>query len=114
MGGGFVFFLPFSPEAASPCSLRLPRSPNNIFTLSFAPHSSLLIPHFFFASCSLAQEWLPPDVLRASNPEVGDNFGWVAVSGDGLVLFVGADMEDSASSSNSSDNSADRSGAGYL
>src|SRR6266542_97393 len=59
--------------------------------------------------------WSQQAYLKASNTGAGDSFGWVAVSGDTVV--VGPHMEDSNAAGvngNQSDNSADRAGAAYV
>jgi len=52
---------------------------------------------------------------KASNPGENDRFGTaVAISGDGLTLAVGVSAEDSSSSSNQANNSAEDAGAVYV
>lgn len=62
--------------------------------------------------------WTPTAKLRASNAEVGDNFGIaVAVSGDASTVVVGASKEFSASTGingDAADNSAPYAGAAYV
>jgi hypothetical protein len=56
--------------------------------------------------------WSQQAYVKASNAEADDRFGSVALSGD--MLAVGATGEDSAASTNESDNTASRSGAVYV
>jgi hypothetical protein len=60
--------------------------------------------------------WSQQAYIKASNTDAGDNFGWVSLSGDTLV--VGAHGEDSNATGvnglNQADNSASLSGAAYV
>lgn len=60
--------------------------------------------------------WFVDEYIKASNPEVGDSFGFgVALKGD--LMFVGAILEDSAAPGidmGQQDNGAPNAGAGYL
>jgi hypothetical protein len=62
--------------------------------------------------------WSQQGYLKASNPEIGDNFGGgLVVSADGSTLAVGALNEDSSATGlngNQADNSAANSGAAYV
>lgn len=65
--------------------------------------------------------WQQQAYIKASNAEVGDQFGWsVALSGDGNTLAVGAPFEDSAAAGvnntfvEQADNSASAAGAVYV
>ena len=59
-------------------------------------------------------EWLEAKRLVASNAEADDGFGWLALSGDGTVLVVGATGEDSGVVGDELDNSQETSGAAYV
>lgn len=63
-------------------------------------------------------EWQQAAYLKADNPDQEDNFGVrVALSGNGLVLAVGVDEEDSSATGingDGTDNSADEAGAAYV
>jgi hypothetical protein len=62
--------------------------------------------------------WSQQAYVKASNPDVGDNFGYrVALSADGSVLAVGAPDEDSGATgvnANQGDNTAPQAGAVYV
>jgi hypothetical protein len=61
--------------------------------------------------------WTQQAYLKASNPDLGDNFGYrLALSADGSTLAVGAPNEDGSAegvNANDSDNSAPQAGAVY-
>lgn len=63
-------------------------------------------------------DWQQQAYLKADNPDAEDNFGIrVALSGNGLVLAVGVDEEDSSATGingDGTDNSADEAGAAYV
>ena len=63
-------------------------------------------------------DWQQEAYLKADNPDADDNFGiQLALSGDGLVLAVGVDEEDSGATGingDGTDNSADEAGAAYV
>ena len=62
--------------------------------------------------------WSQEAYVKASNPGIGDNFGFsISLSSDGDTLAVGAPYEDSSATGvggNTSDNSAEDSGAVYV
>jgi hypothetical protein len=62
--------------------------------------------------------WSQQAYIKASNPDIGDNFGAsVSISGDGMTLAVGAPGEDGAysqSAADQNDNSASSAGAVYV
>ena len=62
--------------------------------------------------------WTQKDYVKASNTEAGDNFGSaIALSADGSMLAVGAELEDSVATGvngDETDNSATDSGAVYI
>jgi cysteine-rich repeat protein len=61
--------------------------------------------------------WSQQAYIKASNTNAGDEFGSIALSGDGATLAVGAFLEDSAATGingNQADNSAISSGAVYV
>jgi hypothetical protein len=62
--------------------------------------------------------WSQQAYVKASNPDVGDNFGYrLALSANGSALAVGAPNEDSSATgvnANHSDNSAPQAGAVYV
>lgn len=65
-----------------------------------------------------AGAWVQESYLKSPNTGAGDRFGgWVALSGDGSTLAIGASTEDSASNGiggNQADNSRSNAGAVYL
>lgn len=61
--------------------------------------------------------WSQQEYIKASNPGAGDNFGEVALSGDGRTLAVGSRDESSSATGiggDQSDDSAESAGAVYL
>ena len=71
----------------------------------------------YLFSRSSGDHWAQRAYLKASNPDVGDSFGFsVALSSDGLTLAVGAPHEESAATGvngDQSDNGRSRAGAVY-
>lgn len=63
-------------------------------------------------------EWQQDAYLKADNADAADQFGWpLDVSGDGTVVAVGVNEEDSAATGidgDGTDNSADEAGAAYV
>lgn len=69
----------------------------------------------FSRSGLVVKTWDRDGFFKASNLDAGDGFGWsVSLNGDGTVLAVGAQFEDSNSASTPTDDSETNSGAVYV
>ena len=58
--------------------------------------------------------WTQDAYLKAANTDAGDEFGTVAISGDGTIVAVAALAESSASAATPADNSLPQAGAVYV